>query len=315
MLRDRHTLGTSQWTVLTLVLTLTLAGGAVVVSAPLAAAQTVGPESESIASGILPLSENMKMFVGVVAAMTLLALVELIVIARPSFRWLRVPSFSLSMPSFSASSSHEQSERREEPAEPTEPAASTNPPDSSGAGSDMESGPAEGSDGEERDVLTVHFDPETDESHAETDAKDGGSEGDVLANVRATVAAVVRRMRGQTRMVFDRRALDLRAYGTADDWTALAFDCSETDAEPVQELLEETVYIGEVPAEITENDPDDRPGRHLSSEASVRFPREGIERVEQAAQVGKPEAKRTVTLLRRTLRAYDASPTQFTRGR
>jgi cytoskeletal protein RodZ len=143
------------------------------------------------------------------------------------------------------------------------------------------------------------------------DSEAAGGEGDeeqmsVVANARASLAEIARRVYGHTRMLFDRRALEPRAYGATDDWTALTFDCSNlaADSEPVRELLEETVYIGEVPVEIA-GEATNRPERRLSAESSVRVPREGIEQVERAAQADNPEAKRTVTLLRRALRAEE----------
>ena len=195
-------------------------------------------------------------------------------------------------------------------------------------------------------TLTVEFSPENTpntatvsdsdtaaESRADTDDDTGseksramtdrdsppetGNEGarDVLADARASLAEVVRRARGHTRMLFDRRVLDPRAYGATDDWTALAFECSaEGESESVREVLEETVYIGEVPVEITGQTSADRPGRHLSAESSVRVPREGIEQVEEAARAGKPEAKRTVTLLRRALQAEEEQAIRGSNG-
>ncbi len=141
---------------------------------------------------------------------------------------------------------------------------------------------------------------------SETDRESDGEQASVVANARASLAEIARRVYGHTRMLFDRRALDPRAYGATDDWTALTFDCSDLDADsdPVRELLEETVYIGEVPVEIT-GKATDRLERRLSAESSVRVPREGIEQVERAAQDDNPEAKRTVTLLRRALRAEE----------
>jgi hypothetical protein len=141
---------------------------------------------------------------------------------------------------------------------------------------------------------------------SETDRESDGEQASVVANARASLAEIARRVYGHTRMLFDRRALDPRAYGATDDWTALTFDCSDLDADsdPVRELLEETVYIGEVPVEIT-GKATDRPARRLSDGSSVRVPREGIEQVERAAQDDNPEAKRTVTLLRRALRAEE----------
>lgn len=120
----------------------------------------------------------------------------------------------------------------------------------------------------------------------------------------AKVGDVLRRASGHARMLFDRRVLDPRAYGARDDWTALAFECSEED-EPLREMLEEVVYISEVPVEITEHAPDGRPGKRLADGSSVRVPREGIERIEEKAKADNPEAKRTVTLLRRALHAAE----------
>jgi hypothetical protein len=140
---------------------------------------------------------------------------------------------------------------------------------------------------------------------SEAGREDDEKQTSVVANARASLAEIARRVYGHTRMLFDRRALEPRAYGATDDWTALTFDCSDLDdSEPVRELLEETVYIGEVPVEIA-GEATDRAERRLSAESSVRVPREGIERVEQAAQDDNPEAKRTVTLLRRALRAEE----------
>jgi len=338
MLGDRRPFEPARWTVLGLPLLFTLAACVVVTSTPATAGHSAGPAAEtgntiiaemgfSLGETVdVQLTANTKLLLGVVAAMILLALVEMAAIAYPVFRWVRVPSFTLTLPSVSNRVSHDYSDRGEErviasdespqpdaPAESPEPPASSEPPEA-----DSDTGPAPSAAGrDERDVLTVQFDPDTDDTRADVaDADDVDETPGVLTSPRAAVAAVVRRACGHTRMFFDRRALDPRAYGATDDWTALAFECAGTDThtDPIRELLAETVYIGEVPVEIAGQNLDSHPGRRLSSAASVWVPREGIEQVEDAAQAGKPEAKRTVTLLRRALHAHEDRAVRASNG-
>jgi hypothetical protein len=313
---------------------------------------------------IAGLSPSVLLLIG---ALVVVALVEMAVIARPSFRWLRIPSFPVDFSSVSGILPHGKdgdqpaltaiqqvgddraSRLREAGFESVEDVATASQSaltDVEGIGDTRAEAIAESANslfesessgtvddapadvGDETSVLTVQFTPnadDNDDTHIE-DGEDGeededseaGGDGDeeqtgVVANVRTSLAEVARRACGHMRMLFNRRALDPRAYGATTDWTALTFDCSNED-ESVREMLEETVYIGEVPFEITGEAPADRPERRLSVESSVRVPREGIEQVEQAAQADNPEAKRTVTLLRRALRAEEEQAIRGSEG-
>jgi hypothetical protein len=84
----------------------------------------------------------------------------------------------------------------------------------------VQGGDTPAGDGDEREVLTVQFDLDANDTRAEAGSDEKTS---ILTSARAAVATVVRRACGHTRTVFDRRALDPCAYGATDDWTAPAF--------------------------------------------------------------------------------------------
>ena len=155
-----------------------------------------------------------------------------------------------------------------------------------------------------------------------------------IERARATVTTVFAGFCGRARMLCDRRALDLRAYGVNDEWAVLAFERGEGDSAVDHELLEELVYIGAVPIEVatdptsvTQSDREsgnesrpettfaDHTDAHLPPNARVRVPRRSVEWLEIAAHAERPEAKRTVTLLRQALRATGASSPEGAIGR
>lgn len=137
-----------------------------------------------------------------------------------------------------------------------------------------------------------------------------GSGQSVVKRVQARATAAIHELCGRVRMLVNRRVVDLRAYGVVENWDTLTIS---TDADPVvTQHLVEIVDLGELEVEIVRPNDDGQPaagsiapdgGRPAPSTKHVWIPRENIAQLEATAARDRPEAKRSVTLLRRVLRS------------
>jgi flagellar basal body-associated protein FliL len=123
-----------------------------------------------------------------------------------------------------------------------------------------------------------------------------------LVRAKAAVADGLAEVDGRGRMLIDRRAIDLRAYGVPESWETIRISVSDTDTDSVnRHLLTEIIDLGELEVEVERAATDG--GQPTSGEPSrVQISHESVARLEAAAARGRPEAKRTVTLFRRVLR-------------
>lgn len=130
---------------------------------------------------------------------------------------------------------------------------------------------------------------ENGETDDEDTAPPAESTQSALARAKVRAADGTHEVCGRVRMLFDRRVVDLRAYGVVSEWDELTVTVS--DGSPVtQEPLAELIDLDELAVECP------------TDSNRVRVSQETVAQLEDAAERGRPEAKRSVTLLRRVLR-------------
>lgn len=152
------------------------------------------------------------------------------------------------------------------------------------------------------DSAVTEVEPEPDD----TDTEPTESESP-LVRAKPVVTDALAEISGRGRMLIDRRAIDLRAYGVAENWEIIRISVSDSDSAVNRHLLVEIIDLGELEVEVERAATDG--GQPTSGGPSrVRISHESVAQLEAAAARGRPEAKRTVTLFRRVLRGCSSGP-------